>query len=533
MTVSTTSSTTTVGGDGANIVFNFSFIAASASAIEVIYTDATGGFSTLPPTSYTLALNPPAAGQIWGVGGSVTYPLTGSPIASGTTLTISRVLPYTQTITIANQGDFAPQVIEEMGDTLEMQMQQIAARTTQFRGAWLTNTDYTVGDIVQDGANGANTGNYYICAIANTSGTWTTDLADGDWAISVVATVPSGSLTLIGDVTGNGLLGTNIVTTIGTNKVTNAQLAQLAANTVKANITGSTASVSDTSIATVLGNYGYLPQDFRLTLTTGLPVTTGDVTGATTIYCTPYKGNRIALYDGSANWNIRTSSEFSLPLGTLTSGKPYDVFCYDNAGVPTLEFLVWTNDTTRATALVYQNGILVKSGATTRRYLGTFYTTSTTQTEDSSTNRYLYNYYNRVKRFLNRNEATATWNYTLATWRQANAAVANQLNALQGYAEDAVYFEVNASVINSGNADGGVGIGFDSTTAPSSQAHGGYVPASAPGMLRAVYRAVPTAGRHAYVWLEISQAAGTATWQGTNTVNGVPYFSGISGEIFA
>ena len=31
-------------------------------------------------------------------------------------------------------------------------------------------------------------------------------------------------------------------------------------------------------------------QDFRLTLTTAVPVTTADVTGATTVYCTPYKG---------------------------------------------------------------------------------------------------------------------------------------------------------------------------------------------------------------------------------------------------
>ena len=108
-------------------------------------------------------------------------------------------------------------------------------------------------------------------------------------------------------------------------------------------------------------------QDFRLTLTSATPVTPADVTGATTIYCTPYKGNQIALYDGSSSWNTRTSAEFSLALGTLTSGKPYDVFCYDNAGTPTLEFLAWTNDTTRATALVYQDGVLVKSGATTRR----------------------------------------------------------------------------------------------------------------------------------------------------------------------
>lgn len=111
--------------------------------------------------------------------------------------------------------------------------------------------------------------------------------------------------------------------------------------------------------------------DFRLTLTTGVAVTTGDVVGAATIYCTPFNGKNISLYDGT-NWNLCSSAEFSLALGVLTKGV-YDVFCYSNAGVPTLEFLVWTNNTTRATALTLQNGVLVKTGATTRRYLGTFY----------------------------------------------------------------------------------------------------------------------------------------------------------------
>lgn len=111
---------------------------------------------------------------------------------------------------------------------------------------------------------------------------------------------------------------------------------------------------------------------FRLTLTTGVAVTTSDVIGATTIYCTPFGGNKISLYDGAV-WRNYSSSEFSLALGVLTNKKPYDVFCYANLGVPTLEFLVWTNDTTRATALTLQDGVLVKTGAATRRYLGTFY----------------------------------------------------------------------------------------------------------------------------------------------------------------
>ena len=46
-----------------------------------------------------------------------------------------------------------------------------------------------------------------------------------------------------------------------------------------------------------------------------------------------------------------------LALGTLTSGKPYDVFGYISGGALALELLAWTNDTTRATAVTLQDVI--------------------------------------------------------------------------------------------------------------------------------------------------------------------------------
>lgn len=269
-------------------------------------------------------------------------------------------------------------------------------------------------------------------------------------------------------------------------------------------------------------------QDFRLTLTSGLPVTTADVTGATSVYCTPYKGNQIALYSGSA-WVTRTTAEFSLALGTLTAAKPYDVFCYDNAGTPTLEFLAWTNDTTRATALAYQDGVLVKSGAATRRYLGTFYTTATTTTEDSVANRYLWNYYHRAKRPMKRVESTASWNYTTATYRQANGSSSNQLNFLVGVAEDQVEASVTGMASNStSQVYAGVSIGLDSTTTPSilstpfQISNNGVVAGGT-----ASYCGLPSAGKHFLAWLEISQTLGTCTWIGANS----PWQTGIIGGV--
>lgn len=130
MTVSTTAYTTTVSGNGATTVFNFSFIADNSSTIKITYTDANGVQTVLNPNTYTLFINAPAVGSLWGIGGTVTYPLSGSPIASGTSITIERTVPYTQTISIANQGAFYPQAVEQGLDLLELQIQQFQGQLT-------------------------------------------------------------------------------------------------------------------------------------------------------------------------------------------------------------------------------------------------------------------------------------------------------------------------------------------------------------------------------------------------------------------
>lgn len=187
-------------GNNATSTWNIPFVCDSADDVEVVYTNASGVPLTLLPSQYLLTLNTPAVGTLWGIGATLVYPLMGAPISNGTSLTVSRILPLTQTITIANQGDFAPQVIEEMGDTLIMQIQQVAARTGQIRGTWASGTAYNYADIVLDGAAGSNTNSYYFCAIANTSGTWTTDLGNGDWSLAfpAVQNIAVSSITVVG-----------------------------------------------------------------------------------------------------------------------------------------------------------------------------------------------------------------------------------------------------------------------------------------------------------------------------------------------
>lgn len=256
----------------------------------------------------------------------------------------------------------------------------------------------------------------------------------------------------------------------------------------------------------------------RLTLTTATPVTTSDVTGATTIYFTPYLGNLLALYDGSTKWTVYPFTEFSLALGTLTNALPYDVFAYDNAGTPTMEFTAWTNATTRATALVLQNGVLSKTGALTRRYLGTFYTTATTTTEDSMAKRFVWNYYNRVKRPMRVLEATDTWTYSTDTWRQTNASSANQLDFVLGVAEAPVYaFALSLSRSDTLGVAPSTGIGEDDTTIPTATSligRSSYLNIGANIPAQGEYVAFPPIGRHFLAWLERGGGNGIQTWVG-------------------
>lgn len=274
----------------------------------------------------------------------------------------------------------------------------------------------------------------------------------------------------------------------------------------------------------------------RLTLTSATPVTTADVSAATTAYYTPYIGNSIVLFDGSSTWTKYTFTEISISLVGLTASTPYDVFAYDNAGTVTIETLAWTNTTTRATALAYQNGVLVKSGATTRRYLGTIYINSTGgQTDDTVAKRYVWNYYNRIIRPMRVLEGTGSWTYTTTTIRQANAAATNQLDIVVGVSEDAITIGVSAAWYNTSAPLGvSVGIGLNSTTAyatGSTTARGmnfvagqsAIQPLQIPS-----FSTIPAVGRHFYAWLEFSDGAGTTTWFGNNSGN--PPQNGITGS---
>lgn len=222
----------------------------------------------------------------------------------------------------------------------------------------------------------------------------------------------------------------------------------------------------------------------RLTLSTGVPVTTSDVTAAGTIYYTPYVHNRIWLK--RTNFEEHSFVETSLSL-TLTSGSVYDVFGFSNAGTLNLETLVWSSTTARATAIVVDSttGLWVKSGDASRIYLGTIYATASNQTEDSAARRMVFNAYNRVPRKLFARDTTDSWTYATGTWRAARAnttpGVGRTDFVIGGFVADTTVEGSYASLVESaGTIVAYTGIALNSTTSPSVVASANITTASLP-----------------------------------------------------
>lgn len=266
--------------------------------------------------------------------------------------------------------------------------------------------------------------------------------------------------------------------------------------------------------------------DFRLSGVTATPVMTADNAALGTIFLCQWKGNRLALNDGTAWQLAMPTSEVSLAVTGRTTDLPFDIFAFLSAGVVTLEFANWTNATTRATGLTRVDGVWTKTGDATRRYLGscrarsatTYSWVTTGDGASTSTRLDLWNADNRMSVAWKHIESTNTWAYTLATIRQARGSTNNQVDIMVGLQEEA--FEATLAVTGSNSTisiSRNVGIGVDSTTVFNGIfAETTNEVASIPNHCFARIAHQPTIGRHFYAWNEISTATGTMTFLGDN-----------------
>ena len=140
-------------GNGSNTSFPFTFKVFSTADVEVITADV-GGVETLRvlDSDFSVTLNPD---QDASPGGTITYPVSGSPLATGETLVVTGDLEYSQETDIPTGGDFDPGVMEDALDRLTMQVQQLKeqlSRAVKVQVTSSTSPDDLVDELVTAGA---------------------------------------------------------------------------------------------------------------------------------------------------------------------------------------------------------------------------------------------------------------------------------------------------------------------------------------------------------------------------------------------
>lgn len=271
-------------------------------------------------------------------------------------------------------------------------------------------------------------------------------------------------------------------------------------NTLLGNNASGSAVPTALTVSQVLAllNIQLTPQG-RLTLASGTPRMTTDVTGATGIYYLPDLGYYLPVWDGSRfiNWPFTLLSTTTTTTGQVANTN-YDIYGYASGGTTlALGFSpAWSSQTARGTGagtteLTQLNGLWVNKNAINLRngptltsgvasgfatYLGTVAIGATSgQTAMqfkptaavSGTNSWLglYNAYNRVPVESWSRDSTSSWTYSTATWRTANSGNNNRISYVDGLAQEraiATYSVYTTAAASVGQSQ--VGIVFNATS---------------------------------------------------------------------
>ena len=318
MSLTSTINKKTYDGNAFTTDWPFPFPVLEANHLAVIFADISGVETTLSPSLYTVTGIGDAAG------GSVTYPLSGSPIGTGTQLTIVRTVPYTQTTVLSNQGGYYPEVVEQRFDQIYMALQQLEERVSR----------YTLSSISNPATEQSN---YALIQALQQMNLLTTQ---GD-----LLTREASAYKRLGRGTAGQFLG-----------------------------------VSGADLAWAIPSQPVAPQG-RLTLSFGEPVMTADQTGKTSLFYTPCTGGFLPIHDGTT-FVATAFTERSNDLTQSATGKagpaaagPYqciDAFVWNDAGTVRLtRGPKWVNGgaftiSIATPAVVTRNGHGLSDGATWR-----------------------------------------------------------------------------------------------------------------------------------------------------------------------
>lgn len=450
MSLSTTTNKVIYNGNASATTFSYTFPIPVASYLSVIYTDADGVETTLSSSLYSVT------GIGTTTGGTVTYPLTGSPIATGTKLTLLRTVPYTQDTVFSNQGGYYPEVTESRFDRAYMALQQLLELIQ--RAFVAPVSDGTNPTTMPSSTQRANSGAGSFLAF---------DSLGNPYAAALTAL--SGVSTWIA----NNLLPA--------------------------------ASASAARTALGIGSINITPGG-RLTLVAtsagvSTPVMTSAQTGKTLVYYTPYAHDLVPIWNGTSfvptsfaelSNDLTASSTGKAGPAACTTNSNYDFFVWSDSGTTRLtRGPAWTSDTARGTGAGTTqisrsaNGILTNAVAITNgpaagygTYVGTIRTDGSSQANwqpgavavnGTAALLNVWNMYNRVLCRGMIGDNTDSWTYSPTTIRAANNSSTMRVSFIMGQQEDSFLAAYCAMGAN-GAGQFSIGVGVDVTNAFSGRA---------------------------------------------------------------
>lgn len=563
MTLESTNAKNSFTGDGVQTVFPFTLKVWETSEVVVLVDNVTQVHESV----VVISINPDKKG------GTITF-VSAAP-ALGAKGLILRATEQKQESSWPLRGKLDTRELESTLDKIVAMIQDntrdIEDRTFRWRGDWSSTETYQVGEAV------AFNGSTYISitenlnseppsddwesvAIKGDSGglTWTGAWSDatsyaagagvsheGSSYIAIFSNTnsepPSANWHLLAGKGEDGDLSGPVFSTDGAlvlwngtggSSVKDSGIAPAAPNANKLvgfNNDGSAFAVVDPPG----GGLAVCSDDVRLTLESGVPVSSTDQTAKSTLYCC---AGLVRLWTGTA-WQVYERAQLSKDLSALLANTAYAVYEYLDNGTPTLELQAWTSETVRATLLTRDatTGIIHKTGDKTRVHRGDILITGTPgKCEDSRKFRGVWNRYNRRPRPIRAVDTTDSWSYTTAAWRAQNGSTTlgvGQVKVMSGSADTyASLNNISAHTTSHVNAGGAVGIGINSSTANSASTNTRWVGGSTGfgGAPRASYSGYLAERGNSIYPIEYG-CASSSTFYGDN---GSIDQSGLTGEVW-
>lgn len=233
----------------------------------------------------------------------------------------------------------------------------------------------------------------------------------------------------------------------------------------------------------------------RLTPTSGQPQANTSVSGATSIYFSPWNGNEVPLWDG-AEMRVTQFAELTLTLNNPNhaANSLYPVFYFNNGTTRTIGTgPAWSTATARGTGAgtgelevvsgvkVNRYTMTVRNGASTYSVPARYAThigdilisTTVGQVNWTVTERGIWNRFNPIPFGLytcpgyNDNSANTSYVISATTWTEANGGTGSRVKFILGEPQGMEFF-AEAIMIPAAGGFGSVSIGIDTITNPNS-----------------------------------------------------------------